>query len=227
MSFEIAFAAPSRPCALLSVATSAATVELARPDSQRPVLSPLPYDLEFVLKLTGDAQLHALMANEKVQKANAKLLFADQVTRKEQRENAEEKLSESPLGRAVRNVGTVFCECIPKDGTLVNLPPNADGYVPIAGDPVLVRLHFSEPKITPPIAPVPNVSNEPVKVALTVMLKVESMTGETLFLKTFEQAHQYPNPDRVIGSKYDGVIETLVKECMAEVVKILSESDDH
>lgn len=223
LALEVVYAAPSRPCTLLSVATGDATLEFASPASQMPVLSPLPYTQDFILKLTGDAQLHALRANEQAQGANAELLLADQTDRKERRLKAEEKLSATPLGRAVKKMSVIFAESFPKNGSFVNVLPNTEGYVASADGAVFVRLLFSEPKITPPVAPVPNVSNEPVKVSLPIMLKVESVTGETLFLKNFEQTKKIPNPDGVIGKNYDGVIESLVKESMTEVMKILTQ----
>ena len=110
MAAPCASAAESVPIALLSVATGSATLDLARPDTMRPVFSakPLPYAEEFILKLGGSAAKHALVANERVaeeNERNAAIAFQTDRDKWNRREDfARHELRNSLIGKAVLKV---------------------------------------------------------------------------------------------------------------------------
>ena len=218
----------TRPISLLSVATPEAYLELARPASQGPAvaLEAEPYTEEFILKLSGEAQVAAIKANERVRAANARALavanLADAEDHASRQAAAGVTLGNSALGRCELKVSDLFGEALPEDGPFVLVGTDANGHVPSSDNGVYVRLLFSEPVITPPISQTPGISNEPVTVKLPVMVKAESSEGATLMLNTFEQKVRLPNPDHVMGKNLEKVLDKLVREAVDEVFNVLS-----
>ena len=225
-----------RQVVLLSVATEKATVELAHtPLAVSPVvLEKEPYSEDFILTLSGEAQAQAIKENSRVRKDNArvlqeydamvrKLVVADNVDRAAKRKLAEEQLGGDPLGKCILHVSDLFGKSFPKTSPFVFCRPDADGIVPASDETLYVRILFSPHSVAPPVAPVPGVSNEPVSLKLPVMLKVESLAGDTLLFETFEQTAKFPNPDRVIGKNLEKALDGLVAEAVKKVFSVLDE----
>lgn len=223
----VAFAAPVQT-ALLSVGTEEATLDLARPESQRPVAAvlPLPYSEDFILKLQDFAQSRALATNERVAAENARALEIAVQTDRDERERrhvvAEYTLSQSDLGMAVLKAPIWFDAALTNGLGLVALTPDADGYVAAADDARLVRILFGEVRFQPQPSPVPNTSNEPVKATLPVTVKIESPAGERLLLESFEETMRFPN-DALLGPARAKSLEALVKSAVAKAVSLIAE----
>lgn len=213
------------PVALLSVATEAGTLDVARPDTQRPAvaLKPLPYAQEFVLGLKGPAQKHALEENERVAAENERAveiaLAEDRETRNRREKDARHALGQSELGKAVLRAPSMFAGAVTNGLGLAVLHADAEGFVAAAPeDARFVRLLFGEPAFRPKPEVVPGISNEPIRVALPVTLKIESTAGETLSLETFEQTATAPNSDSLIGPARAKFFESLVKSAVESAV---------
>ena len=216
-----ALAAPVQT-ALLSVGTESVTLDLARPEAQRPVVEvlPLPYSEDFIVKLGDLAQMRALAANERIAAQNARAaeiaVQADRDERNLRHDRAVYTLSQSDFGKAVLKVPAWFDFAATNGLDLVVLSPDADGYIAAAEDARLVRILFGDVQFNPTPSPVPNTSNESVKATLSVMLKIESPTGERLSLESFEETMLFPN-DALLGPARAKSMETLVKSAVAKV----------
>lgn len=214
--------ADSAPVALLSVATGVATLDVARPESQRPVVvqKPLPYAESFIRGLRGPAQKHALEENERVAAENERAaeiaVVASRETRDRREAVARRALGGSDLGRAVLRVPEFFSAAATNGLGLVLLRVDGDGFVVGAPeDARLVRMFFDEPRFNPPPPPLPAISNDPIRASMSVTLKVESPSGETVLLETFEQTATARNPDALVGSARKTFLETLVKAAVS------------
>ncbi len=224
----ITFGASSTPVALLSVATEAATLDVATPESRRPVFTPAPepYLAADLEKLSDIPLARAMAANERVKKANAKSQAVfDQETkdRQEKRENAAlHELSLTDLGKAVIKAPGFFRDAVSSVEELSVLPVGEDGYFNAPEDACLVRLYFNEPRKSANAAEVPGTSNVPVTLTMTVTVKIESTQGETVQTKTFDQTESYSNSDKLLGPAYAEAVERLVRAAVIETVSYVS-----
>ncbi len=215
--FGSAFATNPVPLALLSVATEEATLELATPESLRPIATPtpVPYPDSVLEKLSDDALLTATAANAQVAQANttaASMLAQADRDKREKRENAAlHAFSQSELGRAVAKAPGVFREEVARTQTVSLLRVGEDGYVAAPESARLVRLHFGIPRKSASASAVPGTSNAPVSLALTMTMKIESSDGRTLATETFDQSASFTNSDELLGASYVVAVEKLVK----------------
>ena len=108
---------------------------------------------------------------------------------------------------------------------VVLAPRRDDVYLSVADDVLLVSLLFQEPKKTPGPSPVPNTSNEPVRLAMSVMLKAESQKGQLFFTQSFEQSLVVRDQDRLLGKDYDKILEQMIRDAMREVARRLAETE--
>lgn len=223
-------AAESVPVALLSVATSSATLDLARPETMRPtfVAKPLPYSEEKILKLGDSAAKHALVANERVAAENgraaAMALQADRDTLRRRENFARCELRKSALGNAVLKAPIAFSSAITNGLPFVVLHADADGFMPVSPNILFVRLLFEEPRFNPPPPVLPNTSDMPIKAAMSVTLKVEAADGKTVSLVKFEQAAVARNPDKLVGPAQRTFMETLVSNAVETAIAKLASS---
>lgn len=231
-----------RQVALLSVSTDTVWLEVGRPESRRPPIALLtpekePYSMEDIQKVSETAQAAMIRENGKVRNANRqieavnenrieKAVLADSVDTHERQEIARGKLAQTPLGRAVATVPQLFGPACSSNGALVVLAPRRDDvYLSVADDVLLVSLLFQEPKKTPGPSPVPNTSNEPVRLAMSVMLKAESQKGQLFFTQSFEQSLVVRDQDRLLGKDYDKILEQMIRDAMREVARRLAETE--
>lgn len=218
-----AFAAAPVQTALLSVGTEEATLYLAYTEAERPVAEtkPLPYTEEFILKLEGLAQAHALATNERIALENARAEETVALVSREERTRrhviAEFTLSQSDLGKAVLKAPIWFDVAVTNGLGLVVLSPDADGFLAPADDARLVRILFGEVRFQPQPSPLPNTSSELVKATLSVVVKVENPAGERLALESFEESMRFPN-DALLGPARAQSLEALVKAAVAKAV---------
>lgn len=231
----------SRRVALLSVSTDMVWLEVARPESRRPpiVITPLeqePYSSDDISKMSDAAQAEMIRQNgvvrernRRLEEANAELvqrsLAADAADTRARQRAARSRLMQTPLGRAVAAVPQLFGPICSSNGTFVVLTPGQDDiYLSVTDDDLLVSILFQEPKKNPKLSPVPNTSNDPVRILMPVILKAESLDGRVFFTDTFEQKLVVCNQDRILGKDYDRILEQMVRDAMREVAKRLSET---
>ena len=218
----VAFAAPVQT-ALLSVGTEDTTLDLARPESQRPAapILPLPYSEDTIVLLKGLAQDRVLAANERIAIENARAVEIAIQTDRDERERrhvrAVHDLSQSDLGKAVLKAPEWFEVALTNGLDFIFLSPDAYGYVAVADDARLVRLLFGELRFNPIPSPIPNTSNERIKVTLPVIVKVENPAGERLHLESFEETKQFSN-DALIGPARAQSLEALVHASVVTAV---------
>ena len=222
------FGAPPVPVALLSVSTAEATLDVAAPETRRPVATPVPdpYPEDVLQHLSGSALPDARAANERVAEANRKaaaiVAQADR-DRRESRENAAlHAFSLSELGKAVAKAPGFFREEAGKSRTISLLRAGEDGYFEAPETVRLVRLHFGSPRKSASAVEVPGTSNAPVSLSMTVTMKVESADGETLRSETFDRVRSYANSDSLLGPAYAEAVENLVRSAVEEAVARLS-----
>ena len=219
-----AFAAKPIPVALLSVATEEATLELATLESRRPVATPVPapYPESVLKKLSGDSLRVATAVNARVARANAKaaaVLAQEDREKRETRENeALHAFSLSELGKAVSKAPGFFRYEAGRTEEMVLLRVGEDGYFEAPESARLVRLHFGVPRKSASAAEVPGTSNAPVSLSMTVTMKVESASGETLQTETFDQSASFANSDELLGAAYAVAVENLVKAATENAV---------
>ena len=233
---------PSRRVALLSVATDTVRLEVGRPESRRPPIALLalekePYSMEDIQKVSDTAQAAMIRENGKVRDANRRIeainndriekaVLADSVDTHERQELARGKLAQTPLGRAVAAAPQLFGPACSNNGALVVLAPRRDDvYLSATDDDLLVSLLFQEPKMTPRPSPAPNTSNEPVLLAMPVMLKAESQAGRLFFTQSFDQTLVVRDQDRLLGKGYAPILEQMVRDAMREVARRLAETE--
>lgn len=222
-----AFAAEPVPVALSSVATSSATLDLARPETLRPtfIAKPLPYTEEMILKLGDSASRHAMVANERVAAENERnAAIAAQADRDEwnRRENfARHEFQKSYLGKAVLKVPEFFPLAITNGLPFATLRADSDGFVPVFPNALFIRFLFEEPRFNPEPPVLPNTSDRPIKVTLPVMLKVEDAAGETIAFEKYEQMAVAYNPDKLIGPAQGAFMEALVAKAVETAVSKL------
>ena len=231
-----------RQVALLSVSTDSVWLEVGRAESRRPpivllALEKEPYSAEDVRKVSDTAQAEMIRQNGIVRERNRqieavnedrieKAVLADGVDTRARQEAARGKLAQTPLGRAVATVPQLFGPACSSNGTLLVLAPIRDDvYLSVTDDDLLVSLLFQEPKKNPRPSPAPNTSNEPVRLAMPVVVKAESQSGRLFFTQTFEQALVVQNQDRLLGKDYDQVLEQMVRDAMREVARRLAETE--
>ena len=219
-----AFAVESVPVALLSVATSSATMDLARPETMRPVFAakPLPFTEEMILKLGDAAAAQALAANERVaaeNERNAAIAYQTDRDQWNRRENlAYHEFLNSNLGKAVLKVPAAFSSAITNGLPFVILYADADGFMPVPPNVLFVRLLFEEPRFNPPPPFLPNTSDVPIKATLPVMLKVEDAAGNAVAVEKFEQTLIARNPDKLIGPAQQAFVDSLVAKAVETAV---------
>lgn len=220
-------AAGSVPVALLSVATGKATLDLARPESMRPVFypKPLPYTDEMILKLGDLSARHAMLANERVaaeNERNAAIVLQADRDEWSRRENlARHELRNSNLGKAVLKVPELFSTAITNGLPFVMLSADSDRFVPAIANALFVRLLFEEPRFNPPPPVLPNTSDRPINVTLPVMLKVEDAAGNAIAFEKYEQTAVASNPDHLIGPAQRTFMEALVSNAVETAVSKL------
>lgn len=220
-----ALAASAADIALLSVATDEAALELARSETMRPVseAQPLPYGEDFILSLEGPAQKHALEENERVTAENGyRAALAVQRGRdaRERRETeARHVWEQSDIGQAVLKVPAFFAEAAAANRGCSVLHADADGFVAAGPDARLVRLLFGVPRFNPQPEPLPNTSDEPIRVTLPVTFKAESPAGDTILLETFEQSATAANSDALLGPARGRFLARLVRAAVEETVR--------
>lgn len=226
MTFAASAAEPA-PVALLSVATGSATLDLARPETMRPVFyaKPLPYTEEMIGKLGDIAARHALLANERVAAENERnaaiTLQADRDEWNRREDVARNELTKSNLGKAVLRVPEAFSFAMTNGLPFVILHADADGFMPVPPNVLFVRLLFEEPRFNPPPPFLPNTSDVPIKATLPVMLKVEDAAGNAVAVEKFEQTLVARNPDKLVGPAQRTFIEALVSKAVETAVSKL------
>ncbi len=219
----LAFATPPVPVALLSVATEAATLTVATPESRRPVFTPkpLPFSDDILAKLTDYALVDAVKANAKAAEKNEKdaAIFAqrDRDLREKRENAARHEFSLSDLGKAVAKSPGFFSEAVAGTKGLSLLSSDVDGYVKAPESARLVRILFGEPRKNP-VVETPGTSNVPVILTMKVLIKIETSDGKKLKSESFEQTEKFANPDKLLGPAYSMALEQLVKDATAAVV---------
>lgn len=225
LSALFALAASAADIALLSVATDEAALELARSEAMRPIPEPqpLPYGEDFIVSLKDSAQEHALAANERIAAENgyraALAVQRDRDVRERRETEARRVLGQSGIGQAVLEAPAFFAEAAATNRGCSVLHADADGFVAAGPDARLVRLLFGVPRFNPQPAPLPNISNEPVRVTLPVTFKVESPAGETILLEPFEQSATAANSDALLGPARGQFLARLVRAAVEETVR--------
>lgn len=222
-----AVAASAADIALLSVATDECTLELARSGRMRPVpvVQALPYGEEFILSLEGPAQKHALLENERVAAENGRraalAVQQDRDTQERRETEARHVLGQSDLGKAVLGAPAFFADAVATNRGFSVSHADTDGFITAADDARLVRLLFGVPRFNPLPAPLPNTSNEPIRVTLPVTVKVESPDGDSLLLETVEQTLTAPDSDALIGPARAAFFERLVRSGVESAIRLI------